>query len=79
MRCLNCHVEWNIPKDLKRFRHMHPARRCGTIRGPVTGCEQSVHDTVLLAESEGEARAYVRAVHGTDHFVIPVIDGKDYG
>jgi hypothetical protein len=79
LRCLNCHVEWNIPKDLKRFRHMHPARRRGTTSGPVTGCEQAIHDTVLLAETEAAAMAFVRWVHGTDHFVIPVIDGKDYG
>ena len=32
-----------------------------------------------LAETDEAARAFVRWVHGTDHFVIPVIDGKDYG
>ena len=43
--------------------------RCGTYS----------HDAVLLAETDEAARAFVRWVHGTDHFVIPVIDGKDYG
>ena len=77
LRCLNCHVEWNIPKDLKRFRHMQPAPRYSG--KPCFGAAQSIHDAVLLAETDEAARAFVRWVHGTDHFVIPVIDGKDYG
>jgi hypothetical protein len=76
LRCGNCHVEWNIPEELKRFRHMQPAVGCGGVRN---GCVQAIHDAVILAASEEAATAYVRSVHGGSHWVIPVENGEDYG
>jgi hypothetical protein len=34
---------------------------------------------VIEAETEEAAMEYVRRVHGKDHWVVPVIDGRDYG
>lgn len=70
LHCGMCQTEWKAPANLIRFRHMQPSMGAYGSRGVSNGCEQSIHDSTILAVSEAEAMAYVRYIHGRDHFVV---------